>query len=104
MRPDLKLCGCQFPDLRSPNGMLARERWFEFWQPMFAMRSKCWHPDAIISVFGHGGHVYHGVEDWRQVMGIDWMTRDELAQAIPPAFTEYVADYLLSELGLGVAA
>jgi len=103
MRPDLKLCGCQFA-LRSDRGMLARERWFEFHRPMFAMRPKCWHPDAIISVFGHGGHVYHGVEDWRQVMGIDWMTRDELAQAIPPAFTEHVADYLLSELGLGVAA
>jgi DNA (cytosine-5)-methyltransferase 1 len=28
-------------------------------------------------------------------MGIDWMTRDELAEAIPPAFTEFVGRKLL---------
>lgn len=98
MRPDLKLCGCQFPELRSENGMLARERWFEFHEPTYAMRAKCWHPDPIISVFGHGGHVYHGVEDWRAVMDIDWMTRDELAQAIPPPMTEYVGGFLMAEI------
>lgn len=98
MRPDVKLCGCMFPELRSKHGMLARERWFEFHEPQFAMRAKCHHPLPIISVFGHGGHVYHGVDDWRQVMGIDWMKRDELAQAIPPAFTEYVGSFLMAEI------
>jgi len=27
----------------------------------------------------------------REVMGIDWMNRKELAEAVPPAFAEYVA-------------
>jgi hypothetical protein len=27
-------------------------------------------------------------------MGIDWMTRDEMAQAIPPAFTERIYKHL----------
>jgi DNA (cytosine-5)-methyltransferase 1 len=27
-------------------------------------------------------------------MGIDWMTRDELAEAIPPAYTEYIGAHL----------
>jgi DNA (cytosine-5)-methyltransferase 1 len=31
----------------------------------------------------------------RQAMGIDWMTRAELMQAIPPAFTEYLGHQLL---------
>lgn len=98
MRPDLKLCGCMFPELRSENGTLRRERWFEFREPVYEMRPKCWHPEPTISVFGHGGHVYHGVEDWRKVMGIDWMTRDELAQAIPPVYTEHVGKYLMEQV------
>jgi DNA (cytosine-5)-methyltransferase 1 len=31
-------------------------------------------------------------------MGIDWMTRDELAQAIPPAYTEYIGRQLMQVL------
>lgn len=31
-------------------------------------------------------------------MGIDWMTNDELAEAIPPAYTEYIGKYLMAEI------
>ena len=37
---------------------------------------------------------------WRlaaEAMGIDWMKRDELTQAIPPAYTEYIGRQLLRE-------
>ena len=30
-----------------------------------------------------------------RAMGIDWMTRHELAEAIPPAFAAYVGAYLM---------
>jgi DNA (cytosine-5)-methyltransferase 1 len=98
MRPDFVLCGSMFPDLRSANGKLIRHRWFETSWQGFAMHLACSHEGPTISVFGHGGHIYHGAEDWRQVMGIDWMTRDEMAQAIPPAYTEHIGVQLLAHL------
>ncbi len=39
----------------------------------------------------------------REAMGIDWMTRDELAQAIPPAYTEWIGRQLLNALSLDTA-
>lgn len=30
--------------------------------------------------------------------GIDWMTRDELAEAIPPAYTEFLGKQLMEYL------
>lgn len=38
------------------------------------------------------------VDAWREVMDIDWMSRDELAEAIPPAYTEFIGKQLLSVL------
>ncbi len=31
-------------------------------------------------------------------MGIDWMTRAELSEAIPPAYTEWIGNQLMSRL------
>lgn len=33
-----------------------------------------------------------------ELMGIDWMTRTEMCQAIPPAYTEHIGSYLLSHI------
>jgi DNA (cytosine-5)-methyltransferase 1 len=30
-------------------------------------------------------------------MGIDWMTRDELSEAIPPAYTEHIGSQLMDQ-------
>jgi DNA (cytosine-5)-methyltransferase 1 len=32
----------------------------------------------------------------REAMGIEWMTRKELTQAIPPAYTEWIGKQLLA--------
>jgi len=42
-----------------------------------------------------GGHNYNPSEG-RAAMGIDWMTRDELNEAIPPAYTEFIGRQLLA--------
>jgi hypothetical protein len=41
---------------------------------------------------------------WGPAMGIDWMTSDELAEAIPPAYTEYIGYYLMAHLNAEKAA
>jgi DNA (cytosine-5)-methyltransferase 1 len=58
-----------------------------------------------IGVYGEGcrdsrrkhdkAHPDFSVEDGRAAMGIDWMTLAELCQAIPPAFSRYIAEQMM---------
>lgn len=71
---------------------------FEVRQP------ECRHNEQgpVVGVYGHAGGTskrdgltFGGVDTWREAMGIDWMVGDELAEAIPPAYTEYIGKALL---------
>lgn len=55
---------------------------------------------TLASVVGVHGHAqYSGERALREwAMGIDWMSPQELSQAIPPAYTEYVGGYLMQYL------
>lgn len=44
------------------------------------------------------GHSGRGVARVREAMEIDWMLADELSQAVPPAFTEYIGTRLMEYL------
>lgn len=100
----LVLCGSMF-------GLpLIRHRLFEcrpaLWFPPGPCQCKhlYTHAGNGVSSFGNGataisvaGHNYRA-DDGRLAMGIDWMTRSELSQAIPPAYTEYIGRQLLKAL------
>lgn len=51
-------------------------------------------PHEWMHVVGHVSDVSRA----RRAMGIDWMSRDELAEAIPPAYTEFIGEQLMEHL------
>lgn len=52
----------------------------------------------LASVVGVHGHInYAGEFELRQrAMGIDWMTNDELVEAIPPAYAHFIGEQLMA--------
>jgi DNA (cytosine-5)-methyltransferase 1 len=104
MRADVELCGSMFAL------QLQRHRWFEFDPPQLLLSPPCrhvWEAGVPVGVYGHTGtgsarygrrrSGNHGwlKADWERAMDIDWMSRDELAQAVPPAYTRWIGSQLL---------
>lgn len=54
---------------------------------------------TVVQVYGNGG----GKEFWPAAMGINWMTWPELAESIPPAYTEFIGRQLLAHVGEAAA-
>lgn len=52
----------------------------------------------VVGCYGKGRGKGDNVALWKAAMGIDWMTRPQLAQAIPPAYTEYIGKQLIRTL------
>lgn len=100
----VRLCGTMFH-----LGVL-RHRWFEFpTSPPPIPEPRCNHrgsvPDGTYAtVAGHGGNGSHAYAVWSKAMQIDWMTKLELTQAIPPAYTNYLMEQILQINLLGATA
>ena len=111
LRADYRLCGCMY-GLTDGEWLLVRERWFETSWHGYDLRPPCVHDKPAITVIkngafyltprrpGGGGHGkrYIPLATAKTVMGIDWMTKKELGEAIPPAYTAEVGAALLARL------
>jgi len=106
LRNPITLCGASFPGLR-----VYRHRLFESNIPLVApihrehvarntKMGRRLQPGEFMHVVGN----FTGAQDGRDAMGIQWMTRDELREAIPPAYTEYIGAALLEHMTKAVAA
>ncbi len=93
------LCGSMF-GLGIQRGFLRRHRHFETSFPL--PQPVCNHVGRAVGVYGHGGHSHKHRMLYRAeaagAMQINWMTRDELCQAIPPAYTEWIGRRMLDQL------
>jgi DNA (cytosine-5)-methyltransferase 1 len=96
------ICGAMFPELK-----VYRHRLFEC---SFAVRQP-WHPPHTNKLtkmgrapraneFMHVVGNFSGVKQARQAMQIDWMSRNELSEAIPPLYANYFAKELLRDRGI----
>ena len=100
----ITLCGASF-GLGASGMDLPRHRQFEC--SFAVLAPPCSHRKGkTMGVYGNGTNSWHRekigrnltVAEMREAMGIDWTTRGELSQAIPPAYTEWLGAFLMAEV------
>lgn len=100
MRNPLFLCGSMF-------GLsFYRHRWFELGNSeAFFLLPSCNHSIPPVLITGRGMRFENGkrashvkIAIKRAAMEIDWMTDDEITEAIPPAYSKFLAEQILAAL------
>jgi DNA (cytosine-5)-methyltransferase 1 len=94
------LCGISF------GTQVRRHRLFETTQFIMVPPCSCRRQDYFVIFGNEVRNRRHGkaagrknkIAAGRKAMGIDWMTRAELSQAIPPAYTEHIGRQLIQAL------
>lgn len=115
----IMLCGTMF-------GLpIWRHRYFEMWPARLLLTPSCNHSRRPVTFTSgshsralnrkmspvlisgttprssaNGGRFEYTVEDCRQAAQIPWMTRAELDEAIPPAYTRWIGERLLEVMGV----
>lgn len=87
----LMLCGSMF-------GLKVwRHRYFEIKPSIFALLPPCNHAGYPVLITGttrraerNGGRFEYSAQECREASGLHWMTRTEMDQAIPPAYTHFI--------------
>lgn len=100
----IQICGASF-GLGVSGFDLNRHRYFEC--SIFVLSPPCQHRRGkTIGIYGNGTNSWHRskfgrgitIAEKRRAMGIPWMTGNELSQAIPPAYTEWLGQQILGAL------
>lgn len=99
----IRLCGSMF------GLQIQRHRYFELSGFPLMLTPTCnhkaWDRGRAVTITGHfginGGSPSHslepyGLKDARRLMGIDWMTRSEIVEAVPPVFTQFIGEQFLA--------
>jgi DNA (cytosine-5)-methyltransferase 1 len=97
LRETLMLCGSMF-------GLgIWRHRYFEMWPSEIAILTPpCNHSNIPVLISGtrrrNNDRSEFTAQQCREASGLDWMIRTEMDQAIPPAYSEYIARQLSETL------
>lgn len=97
-----RLFECSFPVMVPPCTGHERDYLIVFGQGGARTRAK-----QIGRTAKNGPILRRGTASWEascEAMGIDWMRRPELSEAIPPRYTEHIGGYLMSALEYEEAA
>ncbi len=96
--PSIVLCGIQF-GLR-----VIRHRRFGSSLFLFQLPHTQPHPPRgeFVTVAGHGGNGSNKFSVWAEAMEIDWMNKEELSEAIPPAYTKWIGGQLIRILDFSI--
>lgn len=97
------LCGAMFPELR-----VYRHRLFESNVELTVPKHpKHVHKQRKMGRMPEPGDFVHvvgnfcGVDYAREAMGIQWMNRNEMSEAIPPAYSKYIGKQLMNHINGG---
>jgi hypothetical protein len=99
----LTLCGTMF-------GLgVIRHRLFETNPPIYFAPATCAHTGSVgagdyVTVAGHGGDGISRLDVWQKSMQIWWMSKQEMTQSIPPAFTEWLGLQMMAQMVMDLAA
>jgi DNA (cytosine-5)-methyltransferase 1 len=104
LKDPIWLCGSMF-GLAVERGPLRRHRGFESNVRLTALPDTHRLQGRPLGVYGsmrddipHGGRTVESLAEGQALMGIDWMKWDELKEAIPPAYTEWIGRQLMATL------
>lgn len=110
LRKDLLLCGEMF-GLKVIRHRIFEIHDFKVIQPQHRKHQGKVKDGYYVTVAGHGGndskHNYCKLQDlegksklevWQHAMGIDWMNKEEIREAVPPVYSEYIGLHLMGDL------
>jgi len=103
LKANLMLCGTMF-------GLpIHRHRLFEIYPDVMILSSPCHKRADVIYITGsrrdsNGDYAREpSGQERKDIMSMPWATINEIDEAIPPAYTEFIGKYLIQVTGEGVA-